>query len=122
MARPWHLAQPGEVPAVEQPYIRDGVMGGATRASRHQRGAVAGEAGDTMDACGLKGFGQSHRRQDSGESPCQHRLASPRGAEQEHIMGRTPAYHFASPMSLRMPMDPLLNLLVKQPNEYGALS
>jgi hypothetical protein len=44
-----------------------------------------------MDACGLNSFGQGQRRQDSGESPGQHRLASPRGAEQEHIMVRTPA-------------------------------
>jgi hypothetical protein len=97
-------------------------MRGAKRTSRHQRGAVAGEAGDSMDACGLNGFGQAHRRQDGGESPCQHRLARPRGAEQEQIIVRTPTYHFASPMSLRMPMDPLLTLLVKQPNEYGAMS
>ena len=39
-------------------------MRGATRAGRHQRGAVAREAGDAMDACGLDGFGQGHRRQD----------------------------------------------------------
>jgi hypothetical protein len=37
-------------------------------------------------------------------------------------MGRTPAYHFASPVPLGMPMDLLLNLLVKQLNEYGAIS
>jgi hypothetical protein len=37
-------------------------------------------------------------------------------------MVTTPAYQFASPRSLRMPMDPLLNLLVKRPCQYGALS
>jgi hypothetical protein len=37
-------------------------------------------------------------------------------------MGRTPAYHFASQMFLGMPMAPLLNLLVKRPNGYGAVS
>jgi hypothetical protein len=34
-----------------------------------------------VDACGLNGFGQGQRRLDGGESPGQHRLASPRGAE-----------------------------------------
>jgi hypothetical protein len=97
-------------------------MGGAKRADRHQCGAVACEARDTMDARRLNGLGQRHRRQDRGQSPRQHRLASPRGAEQEDIVSRTPAYYFASPMSLRMPIDPLLNLLVKRPHQYGALS
>jgi hypothetical protein len=36
--------------------------GGATRAGRHQHGAVAGEAGDTVDVGGLKGLGQGHHR------------------------------------------------------------
>jgi hypothetical protein len=44
-----------------------------------------------VDACRLNGFGQGHRRQDGGEPPGQHRRASPRGAEQEEIMLRTPA-------------------------------
>jgi hypothetical protein len=97
-------------------------MGGAKRAGRHQCRAVAREASDTMDACRLNGFGQGHRRQDGGESPGQPRLAGPRRAEQEDVGNRTPAYHVASPMSRRMPMDPLLNLPVKRPNEYGAMS
>ncbi len=40
-------------------------MGGATRAGR-EGGAVTGEAGDAVEACGLKGFGEGHRRQDGG--------------------------------------------------------
>jgi hypothetical protein len=75
-----------------------------------------------MEACRLDGFGQGHRRQDGGESPGQHRRAGPRGAEQEDVVRRTPAYHFASPRSLRMPMDPLLNLLVKLGHQCGAIS
>jgi hypothetical protein len=73
-------------------------------------------------AGGLDGLGEGHRRQDGGEPPGQHGLARPGRANEEDIMGRTPAYRFASPMSLRMPTDSLLNLLVKQPNEYGAMS
>jgi hypothetical protein len=117
-----HLARHRPVAPADQPRIRDRMVGGATRARRHQRGAAAGEAGDTMDACGLNGFGQGHRRQDGGQSPGQHRLASPRRAEQEDVGITTPAYHFASPMSLRMPMDPLLNRLVKRPHQDEALS
>jgi hypothetical protein len=52
---------------------------------------VAGKASDAVDARGLNGFGEGHRRRDGGEPPCEHRLARPRGAEQEDIMVRTPA-------------------------------
>ena len=82
---------------------------------------VAGAVDDAVDARDLDGFGERHRREDGGEPPCQHRLVRPGGAEQEHIMGRTPAYHFALPRSLGMPMDPLLNLLVKLSNQYEAI-
>jgi hypothetical protein len=46
----------------------------------------------------------------------------PKGAEQEDVVDRTPAYHFDSPMSFRLPMDPLLNRLVKRPHQYTAIS
>jgi hypothetical protein len=100
VVRQRHVAWPRHLAPADQPDVRDGVMGGAKRASRHQRGAVAGEAGNTMDACGLNGFGQGHRRQDGGESPCQHRLASPRGAEQEDVVVTTPAS--ALPSTVRL--------------------
>ena len=63
-----HLAGHRYVAAADQPRIRDGLVGRAKRAGRDQRRAVAGEAGDTMDARGLNGFGEGHRRQDGGES------------------------------------------------------
>ena len=46
------------LPAPDQPLIRDGVVGGATRPGRDERGAGAGEAGDAMDAGGFDGFGE----------------------------------------------------------------
>jgi hypothetical protein len=79
------------VAPADQPRIRDGMMGGATRAGRDQRRAVARQAGDAVDTRGLDRFGQGHRRQDGGKAPCQHRLARPRRAEQEEIIDRTPA-------------------------------
>jgi hypothetical protein len=88
-------------------------MGGVKRPSRDQHRAIAREAGDAMDARGLNGSSQGHRRQDGGEPPCQQGRARPRGAEEEHIMVKTPAYHFASPVPFRMPMAPLMNLPVK---------
>jgi hypothetical protein len=81
----------------------------------------SGAAGDTVDARGLDGLSQDHGRQDGGEPPGQHGRARPRGSEQEDVVRRTPAYHFASPMSLGMPMAPLLNLLVKRPHQYEAI-
>jgi hypothetical protein len=45
----------------------------------HERGAIAGEAGDAMEARGVDGVSQGQRRQNGGESPRQPRRASPRG-------------------------------------------
>ena len=80
---------------------------------------MAGEAGDGVHARGLERV-ERHRRQEGGEAPGQHDFARPRGAEEEHIMGRTPAYHFASPVPLGMPMDPLMNLLARQAHGQGS--
>jgi hypothetical protein len=44
-----------------------------------------------VGACGLDGFREGHQRRDGGESPHQHRLAWPRGTEQEDILVGTPA-------------------------------
>jgi hypothetical protein len=96
---------PQAAAATFQARIRDGVVGRATRAGRDPRRAVAGEASDAVDTCGLKGLGESHRRQDGGEPPGEHRRARPRGAEQEDIMGRTPASASACPKILGMPTD-----------------
>jgi hypothetical protein len=38
------------------------------------------------------------------------------------MMVRMPASHFASPVPLGMPMDSLLNRLVKRPHQYEAIS
>jgi hypothetical protein len=53
------------------------VVGHATRASRDPRRAVAGEARDAVDTRGLDRFSEGHRRQDGGESACQHPGADP---------------------------------------------
>jgi hypothetical protein len=45
------------------------------RAGGDAGGAVAGEAGDAVNARGLDGFGQRHGRQDSGESTGQYGCA-----------------------------------------------
>ena len=86
-----HFARHGHLAPTDQPCIRDGVVRSATRTGRDQRRAVADEAGDAVDARGLNGLGEGHRRQHGGEPPGQHRLARPRRAEQEHIVVRTPA-------------------------------
>jgi hypothetical protein len=75
-----HFAWPRHVAQADQSHAGDRVMGGAIRARDDPRRTVAHGAGDAMDALGLKGLGQGYRRQDSGESPRQHRLARPRGA------------------------------------------
>jgi hypothetical protein len=83
VVRPRHLARHRHVAPADQLRIRDGVVGRAKRAGRDQRRAVASEARDAVDACGLNGLGEGHRRQDGGEPPCQHRRARPRGAKEQ---------------------------------------
>jgi hypothetical protein len=62
MVRPRHLARHGHVVSTDQSSIRDGLVGGAKRAGRDQRRAVASEAGDTVDVCRLHGLGRGHGR------------------------------------------------------------
>jgi hypothetical protein len=47
-------------------------MRSTERTCGHDGGAGAGEAGDAMDAGDLQGFGEAHRRQNSGELSRQH--------------------------------------------------
>ena len=105
-----HLARHRYVAAADQPRIRDGMVGRAKRAGRDQRRAVAGEAGDAVDTRGLNGLGEGHRRQDGGESACQHRLARPWRTKEEDVMVRTPASPSASPV-LWMPSATAVDLL-----------
>jgi hypothetical protein len=49
-------------------------------------------------------------------------LPAPGGHRSQDVGGRTPAYYFASPMSLRMPIDLLLNLLFKLENQCRSIS
>jgi hypothetical protein len=77
VVRQRHVARHRHVAAAAPPHMRNGVMGGASRASRHQRGAGTGEAGEAMDGDGVEGFREGHRRHDRREPPRQHRLARP---------------------------------------------
>jgi hypothetical protein len=82
----------------DQPRIREGVMGSATRAGGDQGRAVAGEAGDAVDTRGLNGLGEGHRRQNGSEAPRQHRLARPRRTKQKEVMVRRSASPSALPL------------------------
>jgi hypothetical protein len=64
-----HVSRHRHVAATGQPRIRDGVMGRATRAGRDPRRTVPGEAGNTVDARGLKGLGEGHGWETGGEAP-----------------------------------------------------
>ena len=100
-----HVARHRHVAPADQPRIREGVVGRATRAGRDQRRAVAGEARDAVDTRGLNGLGEGHRRQDGGEPPGQHRLARPWGTQEEDVMGRTPASRSPWHVPLDMVID-----------------
>ncbi len=53
-------------------------MGRATRPRRNHRRAIAGEAGDALEADGVEGFGEGHRRQDGKEATREPRRPSTR--------------------------------------------
>jgi hypothetical protein len=58
VVREGHLARHRHVPPTDQSRIRESLVRGATRAGRHPRHAVAGEAGDAVDAGGVEGVGE----------------------------------------------------------------
>ena len=45
-----HLARYRDVPAADQPHVRDRMMRGRKRTRRDQRRVIAGEAGDMVEA------------------------------------------------------------------------
>jgi hypothetical protein len=79
VVRQRHVARPRHLAAPDQPHSGDRVRRGATRARGDQGGAGAGAAGDTMEARGLEGFGQAHRRQNGGQA------ANPPGSARESV-------------------------------------
>jgi hypothetical protein len=76
-----HVARHRHVASADQPRIRDGVEGRATRAGGDDSGAGARAAGDAVDTRGLKGLGAGHRRPYGGESAGQHRFTQLWSAE-----------------------------------------
>jgi hypothetical protein len=69
MVRPRHFARPRHLAPADQPDIRDGVMGGATRAGRYQGRTLTGAADDAADSGGLEGFWYQLGGQDRGQPP-----------------------------------------------------
>jgi hypothetical protein len=58
MVRQRHLAGQRHLSPTDPAHIGDRVVRGANRVGGDQRRAVAGEAGDAMDAGGVDGFGE----------------------------------------------------------------
>jgi hypothetical protein len=121
VVRPRHLPRRRHLAAADRAHIGDRLGRGAERVGRHQRWAVARQAGDAVDACGRMGFGQRHRRPDGGQPPRQPRLP-PREAEEEEIWVTTPASHFASSELLGMAPNTTPNLLLKLNTAGRAIS
>jgi hypothetical protein len=67
------LARQRHVPPTDQPCIRDGLVGGAKRARRDPRRAVAGEAGDAVDTNSVEDLGDGRivRRRASLDLPAE---------------------------------------------------
>jgi hypothetical protein len=91
VVRPRHLPRPQPLPPADPADNRDRVVWGATRPGGDTGGLAACQAGDAVDAGGVEGFGQAHRRQDGDEAAGQPRLPHPRW-RQEEVMVSTPAY------------------------------
>ncbi len=62
-------------------------MRGAKRTLRHEPFAAAQQAGDAVDLGGLDGLIEGQRRQNAGESFRKHRLAGPRRANHQDVVG-----------------------------------
>jgi hypothetical protein len=101
-----HFAGHRHLAAADQAGIRDRVMGGAKGARGDHGGTGAGEACDAVDACGLKGFGQRHRRHDGGEAAYPNPGENPT-LSQASISAGLPndlfSFHDAAPNSLPVP-------------------
>jgi hypothetical protein len=85
-----HLARHRYVAPADQPDIRDGVMGGATRARGHDGRAPASAASNAMDANGVEGVGQGHVGPDGRETSRQRQRASSCRPQYEQIMPECP--------------------------------
>jgi hypothetical protein len=57
---PRHLARHGYLSPTDQAHSREGMMRGAKRPRRDQGSAVAGVAGDAVEAGGVEGLRQGH--------------------------------------------------------------
>ena len=66
--------------------IADRVMWRAKRPGSDQAAAVFQDTGDTVNACRLDGFVERHRRQDSGDTLRQHRLAGAWWANEQDVV------------------------------------
>lgn len=75
----------------DQARVGDRARRGTERTLGDHRSVGAGAAGHTRDARRLQRFGQTHRRQDGGQPTRQHRLAHSWWAQEEDVVGRTPA-------------------------------
>jgi hypothetical protein len=67
--RPRPLAGHGHLPAADQPDVGDDVVRGAEGPRGDQGRARVGQAIDAVEARGLGGIGQGHRRQEGGVPP-----------------------------------------------------
>jgi hypothetical protein len=79
---------------------REGVVGRATRAGYDPRRTIPREGSDAMNARGLQRFGETHRWQNGGQPPRQHRFPDPRWAEEQQVVIR-----IAVPLSTLSPLQ-----------------
>jgi hypothetical protein len=113
-----HLARHRPVAPTDPPRVRNGVVGGAARAHGDQGRAIAGAAGDAMDARGLQGFGEAPRGQDGGQPARPPRRPHPRWTEEEDVMVTIPACTSASrtPLRCRRPFAVAQDQAAREPD------
>ncbi len=85
VVHPRHFARQRHVAPTDQPHSRDRVMRGATRAGRDQRRAGAREARDAVEARGLDGCGQAHRRRMVGSRRASLEVPTPGGPSRSRL-------------------------------------
>jgi hypothetical protein len=87
VVREAHFAGPGNRSTTYEPRVARRVVGRPERTLRHESTPGRNQPGNRVDLGKIDRLGNGKRRENPGKSTGHHRLAGPRGADQEEIVG-----------------------------------
>jgi hypothetical protein len=98
------FSRPRHGPAANQASVADGVVRRAVWPSADQAARVVEQASYAVNARGLDGFFERHRRKNRGDALRQHRLARAGRTDQENVVAPGARY-LESPLGGHLPAD-----------------